>query len=254
MIPESLIQLVPGKRRCILSLCYDDGLTEHHTEVAPLLSQHGLRATFYPHLQSRFLAEASKWRSVAAAGHEIGNHTLFHPCYDQKWLNRTYHLRHYTPTRWKDEVQLANAVLQLVDGCSVRTFGNTCHDNFLGEGEGLTRLDTLAPEHFVAARGEHTRRPVDFTALNWYNLGNRGIDGCSFAELRSELDELKARGGWLIYTLHGVGSREHTLHLAEDEHRRLLEWLAERQDWIWVAPVRTVALTMRQIAASSSER
>lgn len=247
MIPESLLSLVPGRRRCIVSLCYDDGLTCHHAEVAPLLHQHGLRATFYPHLQGGFLADAAHWREVAAAGHEIGNHTLFHPCYDAKWLDRTYHLRHYTPQRWNDEVKLANAVLHLVDGCTLRTFGNTCHDNLLGEGAGLVRLDTLAPQHFVAARGEHTRRPVDLAAPNWFNLGNRGIDGCKFDELRSELDELRTRGGWLIYTLHGVGGRADSLHIAENEHHRLIEWLATRQDDIWVAPVRTVALALRQL-------
>lgn len=246
MIPESLLQRVPGGRRCIVSLCYDDALPCHFESVAPLLEHHGLRGTFYPHLQSRFLPDHARWREVAAAGHELGNHTVFHPCYDEKWLDRTYHLRHYTPQRWRDEVKLANAVLNTVDGCSLRTFGNTCHDNRLGEGDHLVLIETLAPEFFIAARGEHTRRSVDFTRLNWFNLGNRGIDGCAFPELRDEVASL-ADGGWIIYTMHGVGARDHSLHIDETVHQRLIEWLGEHRDSIWTAPLRTVAETLRQI-------
>lgn len=246
MIPETLLSRVPGGRRCIVSLCYDDALPCHYENVAPLLERHGLRGTFYPHLQSRFLTDVARWRDVAAAGHELGNHTVFHPCYDEKWLDRTYHLRHYTPQRWRDEVKLANAVLATVDGCSLRTFGNTCHDNRLGEGDHSVLIETLAPEFFVAARGEHTRKPVDFTALNWFNLGNRGIDGCGFSDLREEVESL-ASGGWVIYTMHGVGARDHLLHIDESSHQRLVEWLGERRDSIWTAPVRTVATTLRQI-------
>ena len=253
MIPETLRKLVPGHRHCIVSLCYDDGLTSHHAEVAPLLGAHGLRATFYPHLQGRFLGEIPQWRTVAAAGHEIGNHTIFHPCYDQKWLDRTYHLRHYSPQRWKDEIQVANAVLRSVDRCTQRTFGNTCHDNIIGEGDKIDRIDVLAQDHFIAARGVHTRRPVDFDRLNWYNLGNRGIDGCRFAELQPELESLLQAGGWLLLTIHGVGPQEHSLNLPECEHRRLLEWLAVAQEQVWVAPVRTVAQALRQIPEQTED-
>jgi len=262
MIPEALLARVPDRRRCIVSLCYDDALPCHHEMVAPLLETHGLRATFYTHLQSRFLPDVDRWRGVAAAGHELGNHTVFHPCQDQKWLDRTHNLRHYTPRRWCDEVQLANAVLQTVDGCTRRTFGNTCHDNRVGEGEGVVLIETLAPNYFIAARGEHTRRAVDFSSLNWFNLGNRVIDGASFAELSTELSALAQAGGWILYTMHGVGPRDHELHIAVDQHRRLIEWLAAHDDAVWVAPVRTVAETLQPSAdtralsgaATSSDR
>jgi len=245
MIPDSLLARVPGRRRCIVSLCYDDALPCHFESVAPLLERYGLRGTFYPHLQSRFLDDVAAWRKVAAAGHELGNHTIFHPCYDQKWLDRAYHLRHYSPQRWCDEVKVANAVLRSVDGCECRTFGNTCHDNCIGEGETLVRIETLAPEFFIAARGEHTRQPVDFDRLNWYNLGNRGIDGHTFREIRSEIDALAETGGWMLYTIHSVGPRDHSLYVEENEHRQLIEWLDSKRDVILTAPVRVVAEALR---------
>ncbi|HEY9247754.1 MAG TPA: hypothetical protein VIO38_01415 [Rariglobus sp.] len=45
--------------------------------------------------------------------------------------------------------------------------------------------------------------------------------------------------------MHGVGPRDHKLYIEEDDHTRLVEWLAERQDTIWTAPVRIVAEALK---------
>lgn len=231
--------------RCIVSLTYDDALPCHFDSVAPLLEEHGLNGTFYVPCGPSFFAHVESWREVAAQGHELGNHTLFHPCHDAAWLDAAYNLRHYTARRWSDEVRLANDILSLVDGRSARSFGNTCHHDIIGSGKTASSVAALAPDHFVAARGEHTRQPVDLEKINWFNLGTRGADGASFAELRDEITRMNRRGGWLILTLHGVGPRDHALHIGENDHARLVEWLAERQETIWTAPVRTVAEALK---------
>jgi peptidoglycan-N-acetylglucosamine deacetylase len=229
-----------------VSLTYDDALPCHFETVAPALEAHGLRGTFYVPCRAGLFEHAEAWRRLAAAGHELGNHTVFHPCRDVAWQDPAYNLSHYTATRWKDEVALANAVLRLIDGEAVRTFGNTCHHNRIGPlGEGGTTVEALAAEFFVAVRGEHTGSKVALKTINWGNLGTRGIDGLSFDALRDELEDLEARGGWMIYTLHGVGPRDHKMHLAEAEHAKLLAWLGARRETICTAPVRDVAARLR---------
>lgn len=236
---------LPSESRCIVSLSYDDALPCHFESVAPLLEEHGLRGTFYVPCGTSFFARVESWREVAAQGHELGNHTLFHPCHDASWLDEAYNLRHYSARRWTDEIRVANDILALVDGRSVRSFGNTCHHNIVGSGPAATTVEKLAPAHFVAARGEHTRKPVDLKKINWFNLGTRGADGATFDELRAEITRMNRLGGWLILTMHGVGPRDHSLHIGEDEHTRLVEWLATRQDTIWTAPVRIVAEALK---------
>lgn len=235
----------PSHPRCIVSLTYDDALPCHFESVAPLLEEHDLRGTFYVPCSPAFFTHAESWREVATQGHELGNHTLFHPCHDATWLDEAYDLRHYTASRWTDEVRLANEVLSLIDGRSVRSFGNTCHHNIVGSGKTAANIDALAPKHFVAARGELTGKPVDLKKINWFNLGTRGADNTSFDELREEIDRMSVRGGWLILTMHGVGARDHKLHVDEDAHTRLIEWLAARQETIWTAPVRVVAEALK---------
>lgn len=235
----------PRPSRCIVSLTYDDALPCHFESVAPFLEEHGLRGTFYVPCGPSFFAQVESWREVATQGHELGNHTLFHPCHDQSWLDDAYNLRHYTARRWTDEIRLANDILALVDGRSVRSFGNTCHHDVIGSGKTAATVGALAPAHFVAARGERTQKAVDLKKINWFNLGTRAADGATFEELRAEITGMNRLGGWLILTMHGVGPRDHSLHIDEDEHARLVEWLATQQETIWTAPVRVVAEALK---------
>ena len=89
----------PGEPRCIVSLTYDDALPCHFESVAPLLEEHCIRGTFYVPCGPALFAHADAWREVAAQGHELGNHTVFHPCRDQPWLDEAYNLSHYTARR-----------------------------------------------------------------------------------------------------------------------------------------------------------
>ncbi|MGB1892738.1 MAG: polysaccharide deacetylase family protein, partial [Candidatus Latescibacterota bacterium] len=68
----------PEGKRGAVSLTYDDALPVHYEHVAPLLEEHGLRATFYTNVLS-LGANPEAWRQVAAQGHELGNHSIFHP-------------------------------------------------------------------------------------------------------------------------------------------------------------------------------
>jgi peptidoglycan/xylan/chitin deacetylase (PgdA/CDA1 family) len=63
-----------------VSLTYDDGLPIHYNLSGPLLERHNLRATFYPPIESDLRLHPDRWRELAAAGHELGNRTIFHPC------------------------------------------------------------------------------------------------------------------------------------------------------------------------------
>lgn len=235
----------PKNRKAAVSLTYDDALPCHHRSVAPFLQSHGMRGTFYVTVCSRFLEETDAWRQVAKDGHELGNHTLFHPCYGAKgepisWLDAGYNLRHYSPARWKDEVRVANWALQQVDGRARRSFGNTCHNRWIGEGDSLICLDTLMLEHFVAARGAHSGRAVDPTAPDFTNLGTKGASRRTFVELREELSGVREAGAWMIYTMHAVGQGDSGHFIEEEEHRQLVEWLAAEGD-LWVAPVAEIA-------------
>ncbi|HEY9076806.1 MAG TPA: polysaccharide deacetylase family protein [Anaerolineaceae bacterium] len=225
-----------------VSLSYDDGLPSHVDQVAPDLETAGLRATFYVPALSDLRQRPEKWREVARRGHELGNHTLFHPCRSEPGLVRdfldpAYNLCNYSIRRWGDEIDAANLILHLIDGRSVRTFGNTCWDNTIGPSNDSINLESHILRRFVAARGGLTNRPVDLNTLNFANLGTIHGDYFSFKDLKTIIDEVTETHGWVILTFHGVGKDAHRLFIDETEHQALLQYLNNQRNYIWTAPI-----------------
>jgi len=236
----------PEGKRGAVSLTYDDALPVHYEHVAPLLEEHGLRATFYTNVLS-LGANPEAWRQVAARGHELGNHSIFHPCRKSPrhgWLDAAYDLKTYTPRRWTDEMRAADIVLNLVDGRTKRSFGNTCCNTEIGEGETAHSREPLIDELFVAGRGPLCDRTVTADGLNLAALGHFSGDARTFDALREEIEAGAALGGWTIYMIHGVGEGTHGLFIDPEEHRKLVEYLSGQTD-IWTAPLADVASHLR---------
>jgi peptidoglycan/xylan/chitin deacetylase (PgdA/CDA1 family) len=69
----------PGGAKAAVSLTYDDALDSQIANAVPALRAAGFKATFF--LTKDNIGPAlSDWVRVARAGHEIGNHTISHPC------------------------------------------------------------------------------------------------------------------------------------------------------------------------------
>src|SRR5581483_4093382 len=150
---------------------------------------HGLRATFYPMVRSDLWVHPERWGQLAQSGHELGNHSLFHPCRraqpgQHPWLAEDYNLCAYSPERLTPELEVANFVLRLIDGQVERTYGNTCCDTTIGLGAREQAIEPLLAELFVAARGALTGAcAAPGPGLNLMNVGCISGDGRSLAEL-----------------------------------------------------------------------
>jgi sialate O-acetylesterase len=241
----------PAGQQGAVTLSYDDAITSHFQSVAPQLTKAGLRGTFYIQIASPgFSRHTDQWRKVAQAGHELGNHTLFHPCRKDRpgqhaWLSDDYNLSNYTPDRWLAEMRIANLVLHLIDGKTKRTFGNTCCDNAVGPLDNQTSLEELIPQLFVGARGEFISQSIDPTHANLNALGHYSGDGKSFEQLRDEIEAAVREGKWIFYMFHGVGKGTHSLYVEAEEHRKLVEYLSANKDRIWTAPAVEVATHLK---------
>ncbi len=247
----------PAGQRGAVTLSYDDAIVSHFESVAPQLEEAGLRATFYIQIDSPgFQLHTDAWRRVARAGHELGNHSLFHPCRKDRpgehtWLSDDYNLSDYTPDRWLGEMRIANFVLQLIDGRTERTFGNTCCNNAVGPLDNRTSLEELVPKLFVGARGEYVSRPINPAKANFAALGHCSGDGKSFEQLREEIESAVREGKWVFYMFHGVGEGTHSLYIDADEHRKLVEYLSTNKDRIWTAPAVDVLRHLKTAAERS---
>ncbi len=165
----------PMQRVCAISLTYDDGLAGHARELAPALADLGLPATLFVPIESDLIRNANRWKRVAEIGHELGNHTVFHPCHksnvsrgdfrnsytdDRSWVEPCFDLGGYTESRFRRELDVASGVLTAIDGHCERTYGNTCFETTLGSSSAPISMSGVLRPLFVAARGRLTDHPA----------------------------------------------------------------------------------------------
>src|SRR6476619_3336374 len=87
-------------KKCAVVITYDDAINQHLDNAVPVLDSLKLKATFYItafslSMQSRM----NEWKKLAVHGHELGNHTLYHPCIGgqgREWVRPEYDMRNYT--------------------------------------------------------------------------------------------------------------------------------------------------------------
>jgi len=227
-------------RDAAVVLSYDDALAQHLDNVAPELERTGLPATFYVTVSAEgFVQRIDEWRALAARGHELGNHTMYHPCDGslpgRDWVQPEYDLSTWSVQRMVDNLRMTSVLLQLVDGESERSFAYTCGDTRAG---GQSFVEAIMPM-FPAARGVQggmqTRSDLDL-----YNLRIFSVEGHDAGQLTAAVDAAVASGSLLIFLFHGVGGG-HSLNATTEAHAALLDYLANRRDQVWVATLRDVA-------------
>ncbi|MEZ0542925.1 polysaccharide deacetylase family protein [Fibrella arboris] len=230
-------------KKCAVALTYDDGLQVHLDNVVPALDSLGFKGTFY--LSGSFpgvTARVADWKKAATHGHELANHTLFHPCTGgpgREWVSANRDLRTYTVPRIVDEIRMTNTFLEALDGKKQRTFAYPCGDRTVA-GENYYEKVT---GDFVAARGT-TSEMKQPTAIDLGNVGAYGINGQSGEEMIALVKQAMATNSVLVFLFHGVGG-EHNLNVALPEHRKLLQFLKQHENEIWIAPFIDVAQSVK---------
>ncbi|MCY2930981.1 MAG: polysaccharide deacetylase family protein [Planctomycetota bacterium] len=194
----------PEGRRAALSFSFDDARASQVDVGIPILDRHGVKATFYVMLYN-VEPRLAQWKAALAAGHEIGNHSLRHPCSANFGFARDSALEDYTLADIEAEIVEANARLQELLGQTPRTFAYPCGQTFVGRGAGCASYVPVVARHFLAGRG-FLSEPFNNPALcDLAQLCGAPSDDLSFAELRRRTEAILAEGGWLIFCGHEVG-------------------------------------------------
>lgn len=111
----------PNGKRAALSLSFDDARLSQISTGIPILNQHGVRGTFYVKPSSVDL-QLEGWKAAVAVGHEIGNHTVSHPCSGNFLWSRNNALEESTLDAMEDEILRANTYIETKLGVTPRTF------------------------------------------------------------------------------------------------------------------------------------
>lgn len=219
-----------------VSLTYDDGLDSQLANAVPALDARGLKATFFL-TQENMDARLADWRAVAAEGHEIGDHTVSHPC----------HLKDYSAARFaQQEIDGAEAYFNANFGADPRRiFAYPCGVLELGRGSELQtqlRYISVLRGAFAAARAaDGDPNDPRAVARNRYVL-SAVAPTYDRDDPRLAIDYVRRAqrwGYWAILVFHDILPKrvgEGDTSIAS--HDLILDWIKAQP--LWCAPMGAV--------------
>ncbi len=232
-------------KSCAVVLTYDDAVDIDLDHVLPALDSEGFKGTFYVIGTSYALTHRiNEWKAAAAEGHELGNHTLFHPCDATKpgrnWLTPETDLSRYSVKRATQEILATNALLTAIDGKTQRTFAYPCGDLTIGD----TLFYKYVSQDFAGARGVQGEFKT-IGAIDLDNIPSFAIVDQSGDALIGLVKKAMQTHSLLVFLFHGVGGG-HAINEGWGEHTQLLQFLKANEQDIWIAPMVDVARFIKE--------
>jgi len=232
----------PSGKRAAVSLTFDDARLSQADVGISLLDSYGVKATFYvspSHAAKRLPA----WRAAAADGHEIGNHSIRHPCSGNFPWAREKALEDYTLEEMADELDRASDEIVEMLGVRPVTFAYPCGQKFVGRGENVRSYVPLVASRFLAGRGWRDEGANDPVFCDLAQLMAMELDGLTFVQLKAAIEAACENGSWLVLCGHeiGAGGRQTT---RADTLRAFCEYAQDPNNGLWVDTVANVARYM----------
>jgi peptidoglycan/xylan/chitin deacetylase (PgdA/CDA1 family) len=228
----------PEGKQVAISLTFDDARTSQVDAGTALLDQYGVKATFYV-VPSGVRNRMEGWRKAVASGHEIGNHSLLHPCTGNFAWAKEKALEDYTPKKMRQELLAANDSIQQWLGIKPQSFAYPCGQTFVGRGTKTQSYVPVVAKLFQSGRGWLDEGPNDPAFCDFAQLTGMEMDGKDFEQILPLLQQAKANGLWLVLAGHEMGDAgAQTTRLTM--LKKLMEYAQNPANGIWIAPVATV--------------
>ncbi len=234
----------PEGKRMALSLSFDDARITNVNGGTALLDKYDVKATFYV-VPSNVERELAGWKKAAANGHEMGNHSIQHPCSGNFPWSRGRALETYTIAQMREELEAANRQIKELLGVTPTTYAYPCGLTTIGRGAYAQSFVPLIADMFVAGRGWRDEAPVDPSYCDMALLTGMEMDGKDFEEILPLVQQVEKAGQWLVLAGHETAaSGNQTTRLAMLE--KLVQYAQDPDNGIWIAPVGTIAAYVRE--------
>jgi peptidoglycan/xylan/chitin deacetylase (PgdA/CDA1 family) len=223
--------------KALICLTYDDGLESHLLTVLPQLDSAGLKATFFLNSiqgASNVVGEVSKavsgWSQAASKGHELANHTLFHPCPMKLGFARAFAIDNYTVDKIEKEIATQNSLLALIDPKrKVRSFAFPCNNVFVGQTDYSRIIYEKGLVKYGRIGGDRTSIITDFKNTHPMHVPSWFVEeGTTLNELIAFAENVRKNGRMGVYQFHGVGGE--FFKISRETHRAFLDYLNQHAD------------------------
>jgi peptidoglycan/xylan/chitin deacetylase (PgdA/CDA1 family) len=239
----------PDHKKAVIVLTYDDALNSQLKNAVPQLDAMHFKGTFFLTAAINS-ATIPQWRAVGAEGHELANHTLFHPCLISTMKDSVNAADNYTVYKIMREIYTMNSFLYALDNRMTRTYAYPCTETAVG---GVDYVDTIRKSGLIKyARigGDADAIVTDFKKLDPLLVPSYGLSGNNTGnELIAFVKKVQLSGGMGIFMFHGIGGDYITT--SAEAHKQLLAYLKKNKKEIWVV---TFQQAMDYIAQANKEK
>jgi len=234
----------PDGKKMALSLTFDDARLSQVDTGIPLLDKYGVKATFYVSPGS-MIKRSDKWRMAVIKGHEIGNHSLLHPCSGNFTWSRDKALEDYTLHMMITELDSASRLIKEILGVHPVSFAYPCGQTFIGRGINVQSYVPLIAFLFESGRGWLNEAPNDPAFCDLSQLNGTELDGKSFEQVLKLIETAKANGYWLILAGHEMNEEGfQTSQLKTIES--ICKYATDPANGIWIDSVHNIASFIKQ--------
>jgi GH35 family endo-1,4-beta-xylanase/peptidoglycan/xylan/chitin deacetylase (PgdA/CDA1 family) len=229
----------PEGKKMALSLTFDDARLSQIDTGIPLLDKYRVKATFYVSPGS-MLQRTDGWKKAVINGHDIGNHSVYHPCSGNFTWSRNKALEEYSLQKMKSELDSASRLIKEILGIQPVSFAYPCGQTFIGRGINTHSYVPLIASLFESGRGWLNEAPNDPLFCDLSQLNGTELDGKSFEQVLKLIETTKANGQWLVLAGHEMNEEGYqTSRLKTIE--AICKYATDPANGIWIDNVHNVA-------------
>ena len=228
----------PNGKRAAVSLSFDDARTSQVDNGLTLFQQHHVKVTFF--LQAENIGKRLEgWKKAVADGHEMGNHTITHPCTGNYPFSRQNALEDYSLEMMAAQLDGTSTQIERLLGVKPSTFAYPCGQKFVGRGLDVRSYVPLVAERFVVGRGYLDEAANDPAFCDLSQAMGTAFDDLTLEQMKTLVTSAVSSGRWIIFVGHDIGERGFQV-TDVTALAALCDYLNDPANSIWVATVAEV--------------
>ncbi len=234
----------PNGKRVAVSLSFDDARPSQVDRGLDVLNPTGVKVTFFV-VPENVKKRLEGWKRVVASGHEIGNHSLTHPCTGNFPWSSQNALENYSLKQMSQQLDEANAEIQSLLGVRMVTFAYPCGQKFVGRGSQLKSYVPLIAQKFQVGRGFFDEYFNDPAFVDLAQAGGTVSDDLDYNQMVKLISQAAAQGGWIIFAGHDIGEKGFQITDAT-ALAGLCKYLNDPAHGVWVDTVGKIGTYIQQ--------
>jgi len=240
----------PNEKRAAVSLTFDDARASQIDIGLPVLNEHHVKATFF--VQAENISHRLEgWKKAVADGHEIGNHSMTHPCTGNYAFSRHNALEDYSLQMMAAQLDQANAEIHRLLGAKPRSFAYPCGQKFVGRGNDVRSYVPLVAERFLVGRGYLDESANDPAFCDLAQAMGTPFDDLDFEPMKNMVDQAAKDGRWVIFVGHDIGKRGYQV-TDSNALAALCDYLRDPANGVWLGTVLEIGEYIRRQRATQA--